>query len=43
MPPLEVPELASGNPQLQRALIKITQAEQKAVDKFQEKIAKAQC
>jgi len=41
MPPLEVPELASGNPQLQRAITKIVKVEQKGLDKFDEKIAKA--
>ena len=40
MPPLEVPELSSGNPQLQRALEKIVRLEQKGVDKFDEKIQK---
>ena len=38
--PLEVPELQSGNPQLQRAMAKIVKAEQRPIDKVDEKIAK---
>lgn len=40
MPPIEVPELASGNPQLQKALSKIARAEQKGLEKFDTKVAK---
>jgi flagellar hook-associated protein 2 len=40
LPPLEVPELPSGNPQLQKALNKIVRLEQKPIDKVDEKIAK---
>jgi len=39
---LEVPELSSGNPQLQRALNKIANAEQKPIDKFDKKIQDVQ-
>ena len=35
---LEIPELASGNPQLQKAMNKIVKAEQKTIDKVDEKI-----
>ena len=38
MPPLEVPELPGGNPQLQRALQKIVKVEQHSVDRVDEKI-----
>lgn len=40
MPPIEVPELASGNPQLQRALTKIAKAEAKGLEKFDTKLSK---
>lgn len=36
---LEVPELSSGNPQLQRAIAKIAKAEQKPLEKFDKKIS----
>ncbi len=39
MPPLEVPELPSGNPQLQKAINKIVRLEQRPIDKVDEKIA----
>jgi flagellar hook-associated protein 2 len=39
LPPLEIPELPSGNPQLQKALNKIVRIEQKPIDKVDEKIA----
>lgn len=34
---LEIPELASGNPQLQKAMVKIVKNEQKQLDKIDEK------
>lgn len=37
---LEVPELPSGNPQLQKALAKVVRAEQRPIDKVDERIAK---
>jgi flagellar hook-associated protein 2 len=40
LPPLEVPELASGNPQLQRAMTKMVRLEQNNLGKVEEKIAK---
>lgn len=36
---MEVPELASGNPQLQKAIAKIAKAEAKPLEKFDKKIA----
>ncbi len=36
----EVPELPSGNPQLQKALAKVVRAEQKPIDKVDERIGK---
>ena len=40
LPPIEVPELASGNPQLQKALNKIARAEARGLEKFETKVAK---
>jgi len=37
---LEIPELGSGNPQLQKAMNKIVKVEQKGLDKFDEKVQK---
>lgn len=37
---LEVPELAGGNPQLQKAMNKVVKAEERTLQKFDDKIAK---